>query len=805
MGSQQNAGIEIHGHRGARGYYPENTITSFIEAIKLGVTAIELDVVISKDMQVVVSHEAWMNELFCSTPDGIAVKSDAKEKFNLFKMDYAEIAKFDCGSRGNSEFPLQKKIAEHKPLLGEVISKVQAFTSQNKLPPVKYNIEIKTEEQEPDGAFNPDPATFAELVCKEVEKYRIKEHCNLQSFDVRILKEIKKCWPEIELAFLVENKDSFETNMQRLGFIPDTYSPEFILIDENLVKKISAMGMRLIPWTVNETSDIKKMIASGVDGIISDYPDRVIDVLNAHTNSFSARSRNNIIEQLKSSQFDLLVIGGGITGAGIALDASARGLKVALIEMQDFASGTSGRSTKLIHGGLRYLKQMEFKLVAEVGKEREIIHRIAPHLTKPEPMLLPIVRGGSLGKVSARFGMSVYEWLAGVKHEEKHRSLNFEETGNAEPLLRKDNLLGGILFYEYRTDDARLTIEVMKEAVNRGALAINYVKATGFIYNGNKITGAKTENIFNGDKFEIKAKYIVNAAGPWVDDIDDLEINKTPHKLQITKGVHLVVDHKKLPVKQSAYFDTFDKRMIFVIPRDGKTYIGTTDTFYKGGLVDPEITEEDKTYLIKCVNDYFPECKLMLGDIESGWAGLRPLINKPGKGASEISRKDEMFISDSGLIIIAGGKLTGYRKMAQRIVDVVARKMRAAGRNVPGCSTDKIPVSGGNIAENFSAFVKRKVAEGISTGLTEKEAVMLVNKYGSNVDELFKLYSGATEERLPRVLQAQLKYAVENEMCVTSEDFFIRRTGMQYFDIENVAKYRNGISEQMQKLIKKIN
>ncbi|MGZ3864972.1 MAG: FAD-dependent oxidoreductase [Bacteroidia bacterium] len=795
---QNSSHIEVHGHRGARGYYPENTITSFIEAIKLGATSIELDVVISKDMQVVVSHEAWMNELFCSAPEGNAVGSDSKEKYNLYQMNYGEIAKFDCGSRGNVEFPLQKKICEHKPLLSEVIIKVDAFTNDNKFPSVKYNIEIKTEENEPDGLFNPDPKTFVELVCKEIETYKITKRCNLQSFDVRVLKEIKKRKPEIELAFLVENKDSFESNMQLLGFVPDTYSPEFILIDETLVKKVREKNMRLIPWTVNEATDIKKMIALGVDGIISDYPDRVIQLINKKT--FSTRNRGQIIEQLKTSKFDLLVIGGGITGAGIALDAASRGLKVALIEMQDFASGTSGRSTKLIHGGLRYLKQMEFKLVAEVGKEREIIHRIAPHLTKPEPMLLPIVKNGSLGKLSARFGMMIYEWLAGVKKEEKHTSLNFEETCKAEPLLEKENLLGGILFYEYRTDDARLTIEVMKESVSRGALAINYIKATGFIYEGSKIIGAKVEDIFSGNKFEIKANYIVNAAGPWVDDIDDLETNKSPHKLQVTKGVHLVVDNKKLPVKQSVYFDTFDKRMIFVIPRDGKTYIGTTDTFYKGDLINPEITEEDKNYLIKCANNYFPECKLSLSDIESGWAGLRPLISKPGKGASEISRKDEMFVSESGLIIIAGGKLTGYRKMAQRIVDTVAQKMKSEGRNVPECTTDKIHISGGKIEDGFSEFVEKKVSEGISLGLSNEEAKMLVNKYGSNIDELFKLYSETKEGILPRVMQTQLKYAVENEMCVTAEDFFIRRTGMKYFDIASVKKHEKALSEYMKHL-----
>jgi len=522
--------------------------------------------------------------------------------------------------------------------------------------------------------------------------------------------------------------------------------------------------------------------------------------------SFSAKNRNAIIERLSNSSFDVLIIGGGITGAGIALDATARGLKVALIEMQDFASGTSGRSTKLIHGGLRYLKQLEFKLVAEVGKEREIIHRIAPQLTKPEHMLLPIVKDGSLGKFSARIGMWFYEWLAGVKKSELHKVLTKEETIATEPSLRKDNLLGGIMFYEYRTDDARLTIEVLKEGVNRGAVAINYTKATEFIYKDEKIVGAKVVDQLTNEGYEIKAKYIINATGPWVDDIDDLEKNHEAHKLHITKGVHIVVDAKKLPIKQSAYFDTHDKRMIFVIPRDEKTYIGTTDTFYEGNLINPKITIEDKNYLLKCVNDYFPESKLALTDIESGWAGLRPLVNKPGKGPSEISRKDETFISKSGLIIIAGGKLTGYRKMAQRVVDIVVKKYLGSEKiNIADCATDKIQLSGGKINKglSFSEFVKSKTTQGLTLGLSINDAEKLINRYGSNVDELYTIIEKLKEERseLPILLRAQLIYAIEKEMCFTPADFFIRRTALLYFNIETVKKYRIELSLYMKALL----
>ncbi len=510
---------------------------------------------------------------------------------------------------------------------------------------------------------------------------------------------------------------------------------------------------------------------------------------------------------MSTSSFDLVVIGGGVTGAGIALDASARGLKVALIEMQDFAAGTSSRSTKLIHGGLRYLKQLEFKLVAEVGKERAIVHQNAPHLTKPEHLLLPLVEGGSLNKFTARLGMTIYEFLAGVKKDEKHRVLNREQTIAAEPLLRRDNLLGGVLFYEYRTDDARLTIEILKEAVSRGTIALNYMKAVSFVYTDKKISGVIARDQYAEKNIELRTNYVVNATGPWVDEIDDLDKPQNQHKLHITKGVHIVVSGQKLPLKQSSYFDTFDKRMIFVIPREGKTYIGTTDTFYAGDIANPQITAEDVTYLLKCVNDIFPTVHLDATDVESSWAGLRPLIQKPGKGPSEISRKDEIFESDSGLITIAGGKLTGYRKMAQRIVDLIGKKIKlTGGKNIPECSTEKMELSGGKVggAVQFPVFAKNKLIRGKELGLTLSETEMLLDRYGSNIDTLFSIIEKLKKQEqipLPLLLCAQLHYCIEHEMCYTPSDFFIRRTGALYFDIETVKMWETPLLVYMKNIM----
>lgn len=525
--------------------------------------------------------------------------------------------------------------------------------------------------------------------------------------------------------------------------------------------------------------------------------------------SFSATHRQQTIAQLQDQAFDLLVIGGGITGAGIALDAVSRGLSVAVIDMQDFASGTSGRSTKLIHGGLRYLKQLEFKLVAEVGKERAIIHRIAPHLTHPEPMLLPITRNGSFGRLSTRLGMWFYEWLAGVKRGERHRFLNAADTKAAEPLLNTNGLLGGVIFYEYRTDDARLTLEVMKEAVKWGAIAANYMQATAFVYKNEKVCGVKALDVLTGSVHVLKAEYIVNAAGPWVDELDELDKKGQGSKLNLTKGVHLVVDHQKLPVRQSLYVDTRDGRMVFIIPREGKTYIGTTDTFYKAGKEHPSIAAEDKAYLLTCVNDCFPGNPIALQDLESGWAGIRPLINKPGKGPSEISRKDETFTWPSGLITIAGGKLTGYRKMAQRVVDLVVEKIIEQEKDrvqLKTCITDRIMLANSPEAQReFSELIEKIKPKVLSLGLSEREADLLISRYGANAEHIYirmeELKHAGYQGKLPLFMYAQLLYAIHYELCMSPSDFFIRRTSALYFNIREVRQWREVVSQEMQELL----
>ncbi|MBU8731650.1 glycerol-3-phosphate dehydrogenase/oxidase [Cytobacillus oceanisediminis] len=520
---------------------------------------------------------------------------------------------------------------------------------------------------------------------------------------------------------------------------------------------------------------------------------------------FSNLNRTEMIKTLTKEEFDVLIIGGGITGAGIALDAAARGMKTALVEMQDFAAGTSSRSTKLVHGGLRYLKQFEVKVVAEVGKERAIVYENGPHVTTPEWMLLPMHKGGTFGKFSTSIGLRVYDYLAGVRKSERRSMLNAQETLSKEPLVKKDGLKGGGYYVEYRTDDARLTIEVMKAAAEKGAMPVNYLKVEKLLYDeqGN-VCGAAAADQLTGRVHEVRAKKVINAAGPWVDSIREKDGSKKGKTLRLTKGVHLVIDQSKFPLKQAVYFDTPDKRMVFAIPRDGKTYVGTTDTFYNSNPVNPKMTADDRTYIINAINFMFPSVKIVEDDIESSWAGVRPLIWEEGKDPSEISRKDEIWESDTGLLTIAGGKLTGYRKMAETIVDLLAEKFKQeSNRTFSGSITKTLPISGGNVggSSKFQEFVRFQTEKGTSIGLSAEQSRHLVKMYGSNVGIIFNMIetkrSEAENYGLPIVLWAKLKYAIEHEMAATPVDFFNRRTGALLFDIETVRNYQKQVISYM--------
>jgi glycerol-3-phosphate dehydrogenase len=515
---------------------------------------------------------------------------------------------------------------------------------------------------------------------------------------------------------------------------------------------------------------------------------------------FSVTFREQLLERIRSERFDLLVIGGGITGAGIALDAVSRGLKVALVEREDFASGTSSRSTKLIHGGLRYLKQLEFGLVKEVGSERAVVHNLAPHLVIPEKMLLPLSEGKSLGYLITSLGLKLYDWLADVKKSDQRRMLTRPQTLRYEPLLKKDFIKGGAIYAEYRTDDARLTLEVIKTAFQLGAVCVSYLGARDFLYEDKRASGARLVDELTKQELEIRATAIVNATGPWVDDLRTADASLSGKRLHLTKGVHIVVPRERLPVQQAIYFDVSDGRMIFAIPRGRVSYIGTTDTNYDGDKDHVVATVEDAEYLIRAVNDTFPSVHLTLDDIESSWAGLRPLIHEEGKSESELSRKDEIFVSPSGLISIAGGKLTGYRKMAERVVDLVVN--RHFGNEVfRECFTNRIRLAGNTFGSYDDVVAYRgAVARQLSgVGLNEYVAEYLVGNYGQQTDLIIRhfLQMDADMDKDLALILSELWFCFHHEMIVTLVDFFLRRTGLVNFDIMRVERWKTEVAEEL--------
>ena len=519
--------------------------------------------------------------------------------------------------------------------------------------------------------------------------------------------------------------------------------------------------------------------------------------------SFSARDRAHDIATLQTADTDLIVIGGGITGAGIALDAASRGLKVVLLEKGDFASGTSSKSTKLIHGGLRYLKQFDFWLVKEVGSERAIVHKLAPHLVLPEKMLLPLIEGGSYGKWLTSIGLKVYDILAQVEGDDKRRMLEKKEALQLEPLLPKKGLKGAGYYAEYRTDDSRLTIENIKTALQYGAKALNYAEVTEFVYNPEgRVCGVAVRDRIGGESFEVRSGHVISAAGPWVDELRGLNRSKKGKQLHLTKGVHLVFPHKKLPVKQSVYFDVPDGRMIFAIPRGKITYVGTTDTNYNSDKNEVHTDFADAIYLISAVNNMFPDIELEMSDIISSWAGLRPLIHEEGKSASELSRKDEIFTSDSGLISIAGGKLTGYRKMAERAVDRIVSQIdeeEDGSRELSDCTTEEIPLCGSDFKKfkQVQKYMARVLSKLEGDGFEAYDAWYLVTNYGKQTELILGNFQELTDaDPYWRMMKAELLFALEHEMIHNPMDFLIRRTGRLYFDIESVRKNLKQVAEE---------
>jgi len=489
---------------------------------------------------------------------------------------------------------------------------------------------------------------------------------------------------------------------------------------------------------------------------------------------FSALTRSANLTRMAETRFDVLVIGGGITGTGIALDAAARGFSVALVEKDDFASGTSGRSSRMIHGGLRYLAQGDVGLVREALRERKILRQLAPHLIRPLPALIPA--GSPREAARYRLGLTAYEALGAGRNIGFHRPVSREQILQVAPGLRR--AAGGYRYFECQGDDARLTIEVARAAQGFGALLANHVRAEQLL-GQTRVTGARVTDEITGERFEIQAGVTVNAAGVWADQIQALAAGGTAardRRLIPSKGVHLVFAPGAVRTKVALFVPSAadDGHFIFVVPWEDRVYAGTTDTPYSGDLDTPVVGDSDRDYILATVARDFPG--VTERDVVASWAGLRPLLSH-GQGdvrTYDLSRKHAIFEDPPGLLTITGGKLTTYRAMAEDLVDRLARTLRPSGR----CRTRHIPLGLHGPAE---AAFRLAAAAASGLGLPPDAGIRLVRCYGDDWREAIAMIGAdralgePAVDDLP-VLKVELELARSREMAITGEDIFVRRT-----------------------------
>ena len=477
--------------------------------------------------------------------------------------------------------------------------------------------------------------------------------------------------------------------------------------------------------------------------------------------SFDQTDRGMSFRALADQCFDLLVIGGGITGTGVARDAAMRGLSVALIEAQDLASGTSSRSSKMIHGGLRYLVAGDVAVVKESASERATLHRIAPHLAQKTPYVIPT--GSVRSKLILRAALWAYERLGGVERADYHEVWSKDELAEKEPLIERSRLNGAVVYPEFLTDDSRLTVATARSAIDHGAIVATYLKATNI--RKDKTFSIDAASTLPGETREltISARSVVNAAGPWVDQVCDLE-QAQPPRLALSRGVHLVFDHADLPVCNTVVMRTPDARRIFAVPLGEYTYIGTTDDYHPEYEYWPPVTDEDVSYLLATTQRAMPEATLSPDRIVSVWSGIRPLVGDgSGRESKELSRKDEVWTSSSGLLSVGGGKLSAYRAMAERIVDTVIENH---GFTAKPCATADVPLPGGDV----------EVLASDLTGVGDIQAERLARLYGAEAPNLV----GDTGERA--LLKAEVHQAVQREGALRLEDYWARRSSRAWFD-----------------------
>lgn len=482
---------------------------------------------------------------------------------------------------------------------------------------------------------------------------------------------------------------------------------------------------------------------------------------------FSIATRRANLERLARGVWDLVVIGGGITGAGIARDAALRGWRVVLVEREDFASGTSGRTGRMIHGGFRYLESGQFGFVAESLAERAVLRRTAPNLVRPHPFLIP-VHGSPIRLAVMAAGLLLYQGLARGQTAGPARLLSRNRTRSVEPLVSADRLTGGALYWDCLVDDARLVLAVVLDAHRHGAVVVNHTPAVDFPKVGGRIAAVAVRDALSGRTCEVQARVVINAAGPWLDRVAAAAGHRA-RILRLTKGSHLVVPRSRLNTERAIIFSSpRDRRHLYLVPWERHAILGTTETDHEGDLDGVHADFEDMAYLLEAARAAFPSSALQPEDVVSTFAALRPLVDRPGVSAYRVPRDYRIVESPSGLISVAGGKLTTFRRMAQEAVDLAARRLGGvAGQR--RCLTAAQPIE------------PPGAAEGLEPG-DDRQRYFLIT-YGRRAQEVLALARGDLAapliEGLP-YLKAQIIYAARCEMAVTLCDCLIRRIHLMH-------------------------
>jgi glycerol-3-phosphate dehydrogenase len=505
----------------------------------------------------------------------------------------------------------------------------------------------------------------------------------------------------------------------------------------------------------------------------------------------STLDRERTLQALESERFDLVVIGGGITGAGLARAATLRGLSVALLEAEDFASGTSSRSSKLIHGGLRYLALGDVRLVREMALERKVIFRLAPHLAERRWMVLPV--RSRAGLLKFRAGIATYEKLGAVEREDTHQNWSSRDLEREEPLLDRSRYPYACAYREYVTDDARLVLANLRAAAASGAHLLNHAPVDGIPLENGKAAGVEATCRLTGRSFRVRGSCVVNAAGPWVEAVRRMEEPDAPALLHLSKGVHVVVPASRVPLRNMLLFSRGDGRSTFAIRQRDVVFIGTTDTTYEHGpQVWPEISIEDVQYLLEPISHLLSVEPLTPSDVTAAWSGLRPLLAEPGKKPTDISRKDEVMVSPAGVVTVAGGKLTGYRPTVERVLGSVAQVL---GRELP--DVEEGPLPGGDFDGDLDRLARSLVEE---FGVSETVGARLARLYGCEAPEVAGLGAAPVAENAP-VLAGEIDWSVLEEGAARVEDVVYRRTRAALYEPEAAQRIVDPVAERMGELL----